>query len=140
MCIFNKTYFCYGYATWISYFIGLLSICTILVPMDQNVYVLYTGGPNFSYFTTVIVINFVINFEADYLLNRWTYRNTGVTLVHNFWFPATFIPGKNWSDPWWGRYQTFKKPISPYYSRLSLHISYCLQFGNYLEHTSVDNV
>jgi hypothetical protein len=35
---------------------------------------------NFSHFTTVIVINF----EADYLLNRWTYRTTGVSLVHNF--------------------------------------------------------
>jgi hypothetical protein len=41
--------------------------------MDPNVYVLYAGGPNFSFFTTVIVINF----EADYLLNRGTYRNTG---------------------------------------------------------------
>jgi hypothetical protein len=60
--------------------VGLLSIFTILVPMDQNVYVLYAGRPNFSYFTTVIVINF----EADYLLNRWTYRNTGVTLILNF--------------------------------------------------------
>ena len=26
--------------------------------MDQNVYVLFAGGPNFSYFTTVIVISF----------------------------------------------------------------------------------
>jgi hypothetical protein len=70
--------------------------------MDQNVYVLahlYAGGPNFSYFTTVIVINF----EADYLLNRWTYRNTGVSLVHNFLFPATFITAKNWTDSPLGR-------------------------------------
>jgi hypothetical protein len=55
-----------------------------------------TGGPNFSYFTTVIVLNF----EADYLLNPWTYRNTGVTLVYNFLFPATFIGGKNKFDLW----------------------------------------
>ena len=34
--------------------------------MAQNVYELYAGGPNFSYFTTVIVINF----EAKYLLNH----------------------------------------------------------------------
>jgi len=47
-------------------------------------------GPNFSFFTTVIVISF----EVDYLLNRWSYRNTGVTLGHNFLFPATFITGK----------------------------------------------
>ncbi len=33
--------------------------------MDQNVYVLYAGGPNFSFFTTVIVINF----DVDFLLN-----------------------------------------------------------------------
>jgi hypothetical protein len=54
---------------------------TVLVPIDQNVYVLYAGGPNFSYFTTFIVINF----ETDYLLNRY------FVLVHNFLFPATFI-------------------------------------------------
>jgi hypothetical protein len=54
----------------------------------QLVKVLSAGGPNF---TTVIVINF----KADYHLNTWTYRNTGVLLVHNFLFPATFITGKN---------------------------------------------
>ncbi len=82
MCIFNKTYFCYWYATKISYFIGLLTICTVLVPMDQNVYVLYAGGPNFAYFTTVIAISC----EADYLLNRWTYRNRGSNefIIFNF--------------------------------------------------------
>jgi len=68
-----------------------LKLCTVLVPMDQNVYVLYAGGPNLSYFSTVIVINF----EADYLLNRWTHRNMGVPLAHNFQFPTTFISGKN---------------------------------------------
>jgi hypothetical protein len=41
--------------------------------MDQNIYVLYAGGSNFSFFTTVIVKNF----EVDYLLNCWSYRNTG---------------------------------------------------------------
>jgi hypothetical protein len=66
-----------------------------LVPTDQNVYVLGAGGPNFSFFTTVIVINF----EVDYLLNRWSYRNTGVGLVHNFLFPATFIIGKKLIRP-----------------------------------------
>jgi hypothetical protein len=45
-----------------------------------KLYVLDAGWPNFLYFTTVIVINF----EADYLLNRWTYRNTGVGLINNF--------------------------------------------------------
>jgi hypothetical protein len=67
--------------------------------MDQNVFVVYAGGPNLSYFTTVIFINF----EADYFLNPWTYRNTGATLVHNFWFPANFISAKNWSDSRLGR-------------------------------------
>ena len=76
----------------ISKHISHLSICNVLVPIDQNISVLYAGGPNFLYFTTVIVINF----EADYLLNPWT----GVPLVHSFWFPATFITGKNWSDLW----------------------------------------
>jgi hypothetical protein len=52
--------------------------------MNQNVDVLYPGWPNFSYFTTVIVISF----EADYLLNPLTYRNMGVTLVHNFFFSS----------------------------------------------------
>jgi hypothetical protein len=42
-----------------------------------SMYYIYAGGPNFSYFTTVIVMNF----EADYLLNRWTYRNTGVAFI-----------------------------------------------------------
>jgi hypothetical protein len=34
-------------------------------------YVLYAGGPSFSNFTTVIVINF----ESDYLSNHLTWRN-----------------------------------------------------------------
>jgi hypothetical protein len=50
--------------------------------MDQNVDVLYPDGPKFSSFTTVIVTNS----EADYLLNPWTYRNMGFTLVHKFFF------------------------------------------------------
>jgi hypothetical protein len=59
--------------------ISLLSICTFLDPIDQNVYLLYNGGPNFSYFTIVIVLNF----QSDYLLNHWTYINMG---VHNFYY------------------------------------------------------
>jgi hypothetical protein len=57
--------------------------------MDQNVYVLYAaaGGPNFSYFTTVIVINF----EADYLLNCWTYRNTGFHWFIIFYFQQLLL-------------------------------------------------
>jgi len=74
-------------------------------------------GPNFSFFTTVIVISF----EVDYLLNRWSYSN-----IRNLWFPATFITGKNWSDFWLQRKKTPEKLISPYYSRLSLLLMFNL--------------
>ena len=47
---------------------------------EMSMYYLYASRPNFSYFTTVIVINF----EADYLLNRWTYRNTCWFIIFNF--------------------------------------------------------
>ncbi len=39
------------------------------------------------------------NFEDKFLHNRWTFFNRRVLLVHNFWFPATFITDKFWSDP-----------------------------------------
>jgi hypothetical protein len=39
------------------------------------------------------------NFEDEFLRNRWTFFNRRVSFVHNFWFPATFITDKFWSDP-----------------------------------------
>ena len=39
------------------------------------------------------------NFEDKFLPNRWTFFNKRVAFVHNFWFPATFITDKFWSDP-----------------------------------------
>ena len=39
------------------------------------------------------------NFEDEFLRNRWTFFNRRVSHVHNFWFPATFITDKFWSDP-----------------------------------------
>jgi hypothetical protein len=38
------------------------------------------------------------NFEDKFLRNRWTFINKKSALVHNFWFPATFITDKFWSD------------------------------------------
>ncbi len=38
------------------------------------------------------------NFEDEFLRNRWTFFNKRVAFVHNFWFPATFISDKFWSD------------------------------------------
>jgi hypothetical protein len=56
--------------------------------MDQNVYVQYAGGPNFSYLTTVIAIKFEVPKPLDLQKHK-------VSLVHNFLFPATFITAKN---------------------------------------------
>ncbi len=39
------------------------------------------------------------NFEDEFLHNRWTFLNRRAMFVHNFWFPATFITDKFWSDP-----------------------------------------
>jgi hypothetical protein len=39
------------------------------------------------------------NFEDEFLHNRWTFFNKRVAFIHNFWFPATFITDKFWSDP-----------------------------------------
>ena len=39
------------------------------------------------------------NFEDEFLHNRWTFFNKRVAFIHNFWFPATFISDKFWSDP-----------------------------------------
>ncbi len=64
--------------------------------MDQNVYVQYAGGPNFSYLTTVIAIKFEVPKPLDLQKHK-------VSLVHNFLFPATFITAKNWSDSRLGR-------------------------------------
>jgi hypothetical protein len=49
--------------------------------MNQNVYVLYAGGPNFY---------IIINFEVDYLLNRWSYRNTGGLVGSEFFISSNF--------------------------------------------------
>jgi hypothetical protein len=38
------------------------------------------------------------NFEDEFLPNRWTFINRKSAFVHNFWFPATFINDKFWSD------------------------------------------
>ncbi len=57
---------------------------------EMSMYYLYASRPNFSYFTTVIVINF----EADYLLNCWTYRNTGSRWFIFFDFQELLILSK----------------------------------------------
>ena len=38
------------------------------------------------------------NFEDKFLRNRWTFIKKKSAFVHNFWFPATFITDKFWSD------------------------------------------
>ena len=38
------------------------------------------------------------NFQDKFLPNRWTFINKKSTFIHNFWFPATFITDKFWSD------------------------------------------
>ncbi len=38
------------------------------------------------------------NFEANFLRNRWPFINRKSAFVHNFWFPATLITDKFWSD------------------------------------------
>jgi hypothetical protein len=52
--------------------------------MDQNVYVQYAGGPNFSYLTTVIAINF----EAPQPLDL---KKHEVSLAHNFYFQQILL-------------------------------------------------
>jgi hypothetical protein len=68
-------------------FIGNVHIFRNSQVILYNVYVLYIGGPNFSNFTTVIVMNF----EADYLCNCWTWKSTGLHKFIIFYFKQLLL-------------------------------------------------
>jgi hypothetical protein len=55
------------------------------------------------------------NFEDEFLRNRWTFFNRRVAFVHNFWFPATFITDKFWSDPRLQRSHHHIAPVQLFY-------------------------
>ena len=55
------------------------------------------------------------NFEDEFLPNRWTFFDKRVAFVHNFWFPATFITDKFWSDPPLRRSHRNVAPVQSFY-------------------------
>ncbi len=67
----------------------------------------------------------VINFEADYLFNHWTWRDTGIMVVHSFFFISNnFYYWLIWMST--SEIANLKKLINSYYFKLSLVCGFLL--------------
>ena len=69
------------------------------------------------------------NFEDKFLRNRWTFINRKSTFVHNFWFPATFINDKFWSDPPLRRSHRNVAPVQSFYYMQFIAPTFCNIIG-----------
>ena len=72
-------------------------------------------------FHNLLVI--IINFEVDYLLNRWSYRNTGGLVGSEFFISSNFYYWQKLIRPTVREIANLWKAVSPYYLRLSLILS-----------------
>ena len=69
------------------------------------------------------------NFEDEFLPNCWTFFNKRVTFVQNFWFPATFINNKFWSDPPLRRSHRNVAPVQSFYYMQFIALTFCNIIG-----------